>query len=122
MVMPAVAVPRVKNLLLLMLFELEMKFVLAVPPNDVYWPFRVVDEAATALAPPTPVAFPSVTEELVKLPVVTNCQYSVVLIPVRVASTVPPAFALNACTCAVTTPDPVVGLTSAKGKKITLPT
>ena len=55
-------------------------------------------------------------ELLVKFPVETKLQYSVVLAETKVASIDPPAEAQNASTFIVTAPIPVKGFTTAIGK------
>ena len=103
-----------KNLLVPMTLEAETPFVPAVPAKEVYGP---VNERLPPIASKGAIAVGRVneTELLVKLPEVVNVQYSVLLMETKVASNVPPGFAVNADTWAVAVPE-VVGLTSAKGR------
>jgi hypothetical protein len=119
-IVPVVIVCRIsantKNRSVPMAFDPVIPYVPTVPARDAYEP------AAEALPPMASKGVMAVcrvkeTELFVKLPAVASDQYSELLMPSSVIpSADPPDVELNASTCAVTVPVPVVGLTSAKGR------
>ena len=108
--------PNVKDLFDPILFkELTPLVVKEVPPRVVYVPARL-KLAPTTFKGEIGSGRVSETELFVKLPAVTNDQYSVLLIEVKVPSGVPVTLPVNASAVAVTEPVPVVGLTSENGR------